>query len=69
MHRCDEAWKEEPLEDGTESVNGHDWGNNLCSSILQRYRQGKITVLKGREKEVAIIKSETTIVWTKVLAV
>lgn len=65
----DEARKEPWRADGAESVNSPGWGNPLGSSILQRHRQGTITVLKGRGKDGAISRSETMTVWTKARAV
>jgi len=38
-------------------------------SVLQRQREGEITVLKGRGKDGPVIKRETAAVWAKVLAV
>lgn len=52
-HRCDEVWKEEPLGDGTEGVSSQGWETTFAVA------KGRITVLKGRGKEAAVIKGDS----------
>lgn len=49
MHTCDEVWKEEPVDDGTKSVNSHDWVTTFAAAFCKD--TGRARLLSSRAEE------------------